>query len=828
MPSSAPARSIALPIRGMTCGHCVATVRQALEAVPGVEAAHVDLANRQADVTGHDVERSDLIKAVEQAGYQVASGPDEPPAPRLVSIGPMVTYEPKAPKPEPVEWNFAIQGMHCASCVARVEGALGKVPGVTGPRVNLATERAAFRVDPAVTTEAEVERAIAQAGYAATRDEWQPGAGAQTLRDDRARQVAAWRTRLIVGVVGTVPLVLLGIAPMVVALSPATLRFTGWVMGGIAAILQVYLGAPYIRGAWDRLRHGSTNMDTLIALGTSVAFGVSLVQLVRGHAHDAHSLMDVGIILTLITLGKWLEARSKGAAGAAIERLLDLAPRTARLVADGIERDVPLAEVKLGDVVRVRPGEAIPVDGLVVDGSSSVDEAMLTGETAPVVKQPGDSVIGATRNADGTLLIEAKSVGRASVLAGIVRLVQEAQSSKAGIQRLADRVASWFVPVVLVIAAATVLGWGFLGGNWAAGISNALAVLIIACPCALGLATPMAVAVASGRGARAGILVREASAFERMDRVATVVFDKTGTITVGHPAVVDVEPVAGIARDDLLGLAGRAESGSEHPIARALVNATDRTDPVEQFAATRGAGVAARVAGQDVLVGSARFLQSNEVEPTTPGDWNPGKTVVHVAIDGRFAGSITLDDPIQPGAEALVARLRDEGRTVALLSGDNHATAQAVARAVGIADEQVFAPVLPDGKVARLDAIRQASRGRVAMVGDGLNDAPALAAADVGIALGTGTDLAKASADVVIASDDLMTVARALKLGRGTLRAIRQNLFWAFAYNSLGIPLAALGWFGTYGPVIAAAAMSLSSVTVIARSSLLARLDLDA
>ena len=832
MESSTATAPTTLPIRGMTCGHCVNTVRQALEAVPGVSSATVDLTTERAEVSGDNLDRRELVAAVEAAGYQVAKGDQQPAASRLISIGPMLprpiqpTDPAPAPESGPVEWNFAIDGMHCASCVARVEGALRGVSGVTDPRVNLATERAAFRVDPARATEAEIMNAIARAGYSAKRDEWQPGLGAAQLREVRTRQVASWRRRLIVGVVGTIPLIVLGVAPLIWSLAPATTQVMGWVMGGIAAVLQGYLGAPYLRGAWDRLKHGSANMDTLIALGTSVAFGFSLVQLVRGHAHDAHSLVDVGIILTLITLGKWLEARSKGAAGSAIERLLDLSPRTARRVVGGVERDVPLAEIQLGDVVRVRPGESIPVDGVVVEGESSVDESMLTGESKPITKRAGDLVIGATRNSDGSLLVEARSVGRASVLAGIVRLVQDAQSSKAEIQRLADTISSRFVPVVIIIAALTLLGWGLIGSSWSSGTLNALAVLIIACPCALGLATPMAVAVASGRGARAGILVRDASAFERMDRVKTVVFDKTGTITVGQPSVVDVAPAEGISRDQLLGLAGAAESGSEHPIARALSQA-DHPGKVERFEATRGKGVAARVEGASVLVGSAAFLRSKGVEPMTVDGWNEGKTVVHVARDGQFAGSIALDDPIQPAASPLVERLVDRGQAVALLSGDNLATARSVARAVGIPEDQVFAPVLPDGKVERIKAIRESSRGRVAMVGDGLNDAPALAAADVGIALGTGTDLAKASADVVIASDDLLAVARALKLGRGTLRAIRQNLFWAFAYNSVGIPLAACGLLGTYGPIFAAAAMSLSSVTVIARSSLLARLDLE-
>jgi Cu+-exporting ATPase len=542
--------------------------------------------------------------------------------------------------------------------------------------------------------------------------------------------------------------------------------------------------------------------------------------------------MDAGIILTLITLGKFLEVRSKGAASAAIERLLDLAPKTARVVRDGAEVEVPLAEVHKGDRVRVRPGETVPVDGQVIEGESSVDESMLTGESVPVDKRPGDPVTGATLNGDGTLLVEARKLGRESALEGIVRLVREAQGSKAGVQRLADAVSSWFVPAVLTVAALTLAGWGVFGGSWQSGVLNAAAVLIIACPCALGLATPMAVAVATGRGARAGLLVREASSFERLDRLDAVVLDKTGTVTEGKPSVTDVYVPSGREADRLrlLTLAAAAESGSEHPLARALAPYRDGVR-VTEFQAVRGAGVKARVDGQPVLVGSGRFLADNGVNPSRLDDasvvWEgQAKTVLRVAAGGVALGAIALADTLKPHAREVVEQLEAEGAAVYLVTGDHPETARAVAEQLGIPGGRVFAGVLPDGKAARIAALRDRG-GRVAMVGDGLNDAPALAAADVGIALGTGTDLAKAVADVVIATGDLRAVPRALRLGRATLTAIRQNLFWAFAYNTLGIPLAAAGLFGRYGPLIAALAMSLSSVTVVARSALLGRLKLD-
>ncbi len=825
---ASPADVVEIPVSGMTCDHCVGTVRRALEGVPGVRSASVDLARGRAEVT-IDPDRADrpgLKAAVEAAGYSVPDGPAPPPT-TLVTIGGPAPAA--APRPDAEEWNLAVGGMHCASCVARVEGALAGVPGVREARVNLATERASVVVDPARVDQAALTRAAASAGYTVRRAELTPGAGAEALRRGRAAQVASWRNRLAAGVVLTAPLVVLGYAPV----HSLGLRTpVGWVMLPLATALQVYLGGPYLLGAWNRLKQRSSNMDTLIALGTSTAYGYSLYQLLAGDPHQAHYFMDAGIILTLITLGKYLEVRSKGSAGAAIERLLDLAPKTARVVRDGSEAEVELAAVRRGDLVRVRPGETVPVDGVVIEGDSSVDESMLTGEATPVDKRPGDRVTGATLNGDGTLLVEAQRLGSESALEGIVRMVRDAQGSKAGVQRLADRVSSYFVPAVLAVAALTLLGWGLLEG-WQAGLLNAAAVLIIACPCALGLATPMAVAVATGRGARAGLLVREASAFERMDTLTAVVLDKTGTVTEGRPSVTDVHVPSGREADrkTLLRLAAAAESGSEHPIARALAPYRDPADRVTGFQAVRGAGVRAKVDGQTVLVGSDRFLTDSGVNPARLADaalvWEgEAKTVLRVAAGGLALGAIALADTLKPHAGAVVRALGRSGADVYLVTGDNAQTARAVAAALGIPSNRVFAGVSPEGKAAKVTELR--ARGvRVAMVGDGLNDAPAIAAADVGIALGTGTDLAKGVADVVIATGDLRAVPRALRLGRATLTAIRQNLLWAFLYNVLGIPLAATGYFGEYGPMIAALAMSLSSVTVVARSALLARLDLD-
>ena len=832
-----------LAVTGMHCGSCVARVEQALAAVPGVRAARVDLDAGRATVAvvPGRVDEADLAAAVDRAGYEAHRvddradpAPADSPPGRLVTIGPA----PKKPAPggDAEEWELAVTGMHCASCVGRVEHALAGVPGVREARVNLATDRARVVVDPASLDERAMERAVREAGYEARRAEVDPTRAAAAMRRERAERVASTRRRMVVGLALAAPLVVLGLGPMLTGIG-AHAAWIGWAMLVPAAILQVYLGGPYYAGAIRQLRRGATNMDTLIALGTSTAFGYSLYHLLVGEHMQAHFFMDAGIILALITLGTYLEVRSKGAAGEAIERLLDLAPKSARLVgADGRERDVPLAAIRLGDVVRVRPGEAVPVDGEVVEGESDVDESMLTGESIPVPKRPGDRVAGASKNAEGTILIRAARLGRDSALAQIVAMVREAQGSKAGVQRLADRIASVFVPVVLGIAVVTLLGWGVATGDWSRATLNAAAVLIIACPCALGLATPVAVAVATGRGATEGILVREASSFERMDGIGAVVLDKTGTITEGRPTVAAVDPVGGYDRDALLRIAGAAESGSEHPLAHALASFADGAR-VEGFRAHRGAGVEAKVDGRSVLVGSPALLDRHGVATAPAGGRAEGSTVVHVAVDGRFAGSIALADAPKAHAREAIAALERQGAEVYLLTGDDEATARSVAASVGIAADHVFARVLPDEKAERVawlrgleaeatDAVGGRPR-RVAMVGDGINDAPALAAADVGIALGTGTDVAKAAADLVIATGDLRAVPRALALGRATLRAIRQNLFWAFFYNAIGIPIAALGLFGRYGPMVAALAMSLSSVTVVARARLIGRARLD-
>ena len=879
-------KSLTLSVAGMTCGHCVSSVKKAIEAVPGVKLAEVNLADAVAHVwiqAGTAVPREILIDAVEQAGYQVPESspnpklqPAEPEigeqisvtlpptsqpggqrsgSPALVQISHPSKTSPKQPvehtaptaiepdasspgpgQPNRQEWELAITGMHCASCVARVEKALGSVPGVQESRVNLATHRAWVNVDPTQPDlETRLKDAVKSAGYDANRvtESEDPAQVVAALRAERAAEVAGWRRRLWLGIAFSVPLVILGLGSMI---TPGALphgRTLAMLMAALATPVQVWLGWSYLAGALKRLKQGSANMDTLIALGSFTAYGFSWYHLIIGQYHAAHFFMDSAVILTLITLGKWLEARSRGVAGEAIEQLLDLAPKCALVERDGSFNELPLSQVRVGDRLRVRPGESIPVDGWVAKGHSDANESMLTGEPIPVEKRPGDKVTGGTVNGDGTLIIVADRLGRDSVLQNLVRMVRVAQGSKASVQRLADRVSAVFVPVILLVALATLLGWGLFRGQWQAGFLNAAAVLIIACPCALGLATPMAVAVATGRGARAGILVRDASSFERIDRIGTIVFDKTGTLTHGHPTVTNAWAVHHFgSTEDLLRIAGAAETGSEHPLARALTAyANGQTN--ENFRAIRGRGISATVEGRAVLVGSAELLAAQGLDTSQVCEagrpWEAaGHTVLYVAVDGQAAGAIGVSDPVKPHGREVVLALQQQNEHVYMLTGDQRPTALAVAEAVGITAERVFAGVLPDQKAEIVAAIRKQNSGQgVAMVGDGLNDAPALAESDLGIALGTGTDLAKASSDVVIVTGDLRTIPRALKLGRATLNAIRQNLAWAMLYNLIGVPVAALGLFGQYGPMVAALAMSLSSVSVVLRSGLLARTNLD-
>jgi Cu+-exporting ATPase len=732
--------------------------------------------------------------------------------------------------------DLSIRGMHCASCVARVQQALAAVPGVRDARVNLATEQAAVDVGPTFADLAALVAAVSEAGYQA---DLAPARAADQLESHLQHQAAelrAWRNRFWLGA---------GLSGVVTASLAAQLPHAVWVAVGGASVLQAVLGAPYYAGAVRRLRHGAANMDTLIALGTSVAYGRGLaLAWTLGPAGHLHDLMDSAVILTLVTLGKWLEARAKGTAARAVTRLLGLAARRARVWRDGAEQDIDAEHLQRGDLMIVRPGEKVPTDGVVRDGHSTVDEAMLTGESRPVEKGPGDSVYGATVNQHGLLRVEATRLGAETMLDQIVQVVRRAQDTKAPVERLADRVSAYFVPAVLVIAAAT---FAVTVAATHAGLDAALkrltAVLIVACPCALGLATPTAILVASGRGAIRGILIKDPQALERAAAVDLVVFDKTGTITRGELSVTDVVPAAGATESELLSVAACVESGSEHPVARAVLQRA-RTggvavSPVSSFRAVPGRGVLAQLPApapsldapsaapgltRHVIAGTERFLREAGIDWTGGGDTHAaledaGKTLVYIACDGRLLGMVALADTIKSTSQAAVSSLGALGNELYLLTGDNRRVAAAVARQLGVSESNVLAEVLPADKAARIVELQ--SRGHVvAMVGDGINDAPALAQADVGMALGTASDIAAEAGQFVLVSGDPQLTADAIRLGRRTLRVIRQNLFWAFFYNVLLIPLAA---FGVLPPMLGAVAMAVSSVTVVANSLRLRR-----
>ena len=735
-----------------------------------------------------------------------------------------------APTSAPAHVELDVVGMTCGSCAARVERVLGRHEGVEQAGVNFATGRATVDFDPAVVDVERLGEAVARIGYrlepvapaatAGAGDPTEAGPADRDLRDWRRRTLVAWPLTLVV---------------LALAITRPGADWARWTAAVLTVPVQFWAGWPFLRGAVVRARAGTANMDTLVAIGTLSAFGLSLAGLLfgdagehpAGHAASAsapfgeHLHFDMAaLIVAFLVLGRWLEARAKGRATRAITGLVELGAHEASLLdsahPDG-EHRVPVARVRVGDVVRVRPGEKVPVDGVVVEGESAVDESMLTGESVPVDKGPGDTVAGATVNRQGVLTVRATAVGADTALARIVRLVAEAQGSKAPVQRLADRVAGVFVPVVLVIAALTFATWALAADRPLDGLLAAIAVLIVACPCALGLATPMAIMVGTGRGASLGVLIKGGEVLERSRSVDTVVFDKTGTLTVGEMSVTHVVGDADVNGPEVLARAAAAEVGSEHPVGRAVVaGARQRGLTVADataFEAVAGQGVRAEVDGATVAVGNRRFVDpSPELEAEADRLEAEGRTVVFVGWDGRAHGLLALADTVRPGAREAVAELAAMGIEVALVSGDNARTATAIAAEVGIG--RVMAGVLPAGKadeIARLQA-----EGRVvAMVGDGVNDAPALARADLGIAIGTGTDVAIETSAITLLSSDLAGVATAIRLSRATYATILQNLGWAFGYNLVAIPLAASGLLT---PVVAGAAMGLSSVSVVANS----------
>ena len=786
-----------LPIGGMTCAACAARIEKVLNRLPGVQAS-VNLASERARVELESPVTSagQVVAAIEKAGFEV----------------PLQTVE------------MTIEGMTCAACATRLEKVLNRVEGVEAS-VNLASERARVRYRPGIVSHARLLEAVAGAGFTGRL------ADDRSREEEKARKLAAYRQelrRFWIAAALTLPLV----AQMATMLSPAALSGSAmdhdvlprWPQLLLATPVQFWIGWRFYDGAWKALRGGGVsgaNMDVLVVLGTTAAYAFSLVVTLMGwHALPVYFEASAAVI-TLVLLGKLLEARAKARTTAAIEALVRLQPKTARVERDGQLLEIDAALLMPGDVFIVRPGENVPVDGEVLEGRSSVNEAMLTGESMPVAKQAGERVFAATANAEGMLRCRATGVGEHTLLAGIIRLVAEAQGSKAPVQRLADRISSIFVPVVCVIALITLIGWWVVSSQFDVALINAVAVLVIACPCALGLATPTAIMVGTGQGARAGILVKNAEALERAEKTRVLAVDKTGTLTRGEPEVTDIVSLA-ISEDEALTLAAGLEQGSEHPLARAVLRAANERGfaPValSEFTATPGAGVQGLVGGRRLRLGAPAWFSG----VTLPADrlatlQNEGKTVVILAEDDQALALLAIADPLRDSSPAAVARLRDMGVRVVMLTGDNPTTATAIARQAGI--EDIRAGISPSGKAEAVDALK-ADGIVVAMVGDGINDAPALAAADVSFAMGAGSDAAIEVADITLVRGDLNGVADAISLSRATLSKIRQNLFWAFVYNSLGVPLAALGWLN---PVVAGAAMAMSSVSVVSNSLLLKR-----
>ena len=791
-----------LPVQGMTCASCVARVEKALAATPGVRQASVNFATEEASVQADaEVSLATLTAAVKKAGYDVGE--------QTLTLN--------------------IGDMTCASCVSRVEKALKQVPGVLAASVNLATETAEVRL-LAGTSPETLLAAVEKAGYHASL----PQADSQNAGTVASAKPGADWWPIALAAALSAPLAL----PMFGMLFGKSWMLNGWLQWALATPVQFWLGARFYKAGFKAVRAGAGNMDLLVALGTSAAYGLSVYLLL---SHGDHGMPHLyfeasAVVITLVLLGKWMEARAKRQTTEAIRALNALRPETARVRRAGVDTDVPVGQVQVGDLVVVRPGERIAVDGEITEGATEVDESLITGESLPVSKNPGDLVTGGAVNAEGLIVVRTTAVGAESTLARIVRMVESAQAKKAPIQRLVDQVSAVFVPVVLGLALLTLLGWGLFAGDWETAILNAVAVLVIACPCALGLATPTAIMAGTGVAAKHGILIKDAEALEVAHKVKVVAFDKTGTLTEGKPELVALAS-NGVSRNEALALSAAIQAGSEHPLARAVTQMAEKEQlsvpAATQVRAVAGRGMAALVNGRELRLGSPRFMQELGVDLGVElGSFTAqaqaleaeGRTVSYLAdVSGppQLLALLAFGDTLKASATPAVASLHALGIQTALVTGDNRGSAEAVAKQLGI--DIVHYQVLPENKAAIIGQLKQTvneKEGRVAMVGDGINDAPALAAADVGIAMSTGTDVAMQAAGITLMRGDPALVADAIDISRRTYAKIRQNLFWAFFYNAVGIPLAA---FGLLSPVIAGAAMAFSSVSVVSNALLLRR-----